>query len=427
MKLISFFLALCFFFTAKAQLTGGGFSFNCVRDTLIPCGTNCFTLTTKVPKIGATTDDYTVSKTACFKPEMLPGTAGGTTTSLDIDDHYSGAIPLPFTFPFYGNWYSSLVVGTNGTISFDLANAGGSAQWNINSNPPSTSYERALIMGPFHDIDISRPNSPNKRIKYEITGTKPHRKFIFSLYKVPCFDCNNKINNTSQITLYEGLGIVDVLMWEREICTSWNAGRALIGMQDYNRDRAIMAPGREYSSPNWGAVPMNEQWRFAPKVTDLPLLKKVELYKATGEFVATGDTVSDGNGNYTVSFNNVCPEAGVSQYIVQPVYYHTEYALSPAIWPSNDPDSLVYGKDTIDVVRSQEADPAQSVWTGAVDNSWENAANWACNNLPTDNSMVIINSGSVIINSNITVKKITVTPGANLTVNPGFDLTILSP
>jgi hypothetical protein len=67
-----------------------------------------------------------------------------------------------------------------------------------------------------------------------------------------------------------------------------------------------------------------------------------------------------------------------------------------------------------------------NTWTGAVNSSWENPGNWSCGIVPNDPTInVVINSGTVILNSNKTVHSITVQPGANLIVNAGFTLTIV--
>jgi hypothetical protein len=66
-----------------------------------------------------------------------------------------------------------------------------------------------------------------------------------------------------------------------------------------------------------------------------------------------------------------------------------------------------------------------NTWTGAVSTVWETAGNWSCNSVPDGTSNVIINSGTVVLNSNRTVKTLAVNPGVNFKVNPGFNLTIL--
>ena len=63
-----------------------------------------------------------------------PGTAAGlylnapTNVSLS-DDSWSGSVNIGFPFSFYGNTYSQCVIGSNGLISFNLANAGGYCPW----------------------------------------------------------------------------------------------------------------------------------------------------------------------------------------------------------------------------------------------------------------------------------------------------------
>lgn len=65
-----------------------------------------------------------------------------------------------------------------------------------------------------------------------------------------------------------------------------------------------------------------------------------------------------------------------------------------------------------------------NTWTGASDTSWENAANWSCGELPDANTDVIINAGTVIVNSNPNVRSLTLGDNVIFTVNPNFIFTI---
>ena len=49
---------------------------------------------------------------------------GGTSIFIGIDDIFSDTIQLPFEFCFFGNTYDYVIVGANGLLSFDIANAG---------------------------------------------------------------------------------------------------------------------------------------------------------------------------------------------------------------------------------------------------------------------------------------------------------------
>jgi hypothetical protein len=64
-------------------------------------------------------------------------------------------------------------------------------------------------------------------------------------------------------------------------------------------------------------------------------------------------------------------------------------------------------------------------WVGSVNSNWETAANWSCGTVPGPASNVIINSGVVVVNSNITINTIMLTAGASLFIKTGINLTIL--
>jgi hypothetical protein len=66
-----------------------------------------------------------------------------------------------------------------------------------------------------------------------------------------------------------------------------------------------------------------------------------------------------------------------------------------------------------------------NTWLGAQGNAWENATNWSCGSVPNDKTAVVISSGIVVINSNVVVKSISVSPGASLTVSTGFTLQVI--
>ena len=66
-----------------------------------------------------------------------------------------------------------------------------------------------------------------------------------------------------------------------------------------------------------------------------------------------------------------------------------------------------------------------NTWTGLISSVWENPLNWSLGVLPNPCTKVIINSGTVVLNSNTTIYNLTINPGANLTVHTGYSLIIL--
>lgn len=63
-------------------------------------------------------------------------------------------------------------------------------------------------------------------------------------------------------------------------------------------------------------------------------------------------------------------------------------------------------------------------WTGAVDSDWNKAGNWSCGSVPDQYTDVVINSGSIVVNSNATCRTLTINPSVSLTVTSGHTLTV---
>jgi hypothetical protein len=65
-----------------------------------------------------------------------------------------------------------------------------------------------------------------------------------------------------------------------------------------------------------------------------------------------------------------------------------------------------------------------NIWNGSVSTAWENAANWSCNSVPDENTDVIIQSGTVVVNSSAVCRSINASIGTVVTVNSGFAITV---
>ncbi len=343
-------------FVASLSSYSQNLSYTCPRDTVLGCGVTCFNLHATFPDLRALGTSYNIKNVSadvpCYPPigPDLPGPSAQLTT----DDKYSAILPLPFTFTFFGVPYTQVVASTNGVLSFDAATLAGQdahygilnyfgdldAMDGIPEDLPSDLYDKALIMGPYHDIDPSI-TSAGKQVKYEVIGTAPNRKWILSFYRIGLFDCTSLIRNTHQIILHETTGVVEVVVVDKEICMDWNQGRAMIGMQDITQTKAVMAPGRKASDNPWGSIGMNETWRFTP-TGGVPLFRKVELLDAGGAVIATGDTTRVDASTFEWTFPNVCPATNNSTiYVVKTTYAQL-----------NDPTQTIYSLDTIRVTKN---------------------------------------------------------------------------
>ena len=232
--------------------------------------------------LGQDTTSYDVTtQQACPTPPLT----GGIPTSLEIDDRWSEAIDLGFEFCFFGGTYSQLLIGSNGVLSFELDNAGGYNSYSLDTddtlpNSTNTSLSQANIFGVAHDIDPSVCGS----INYMVLGSSPSRQFVINFSEVCHFSCND-IQSSSQIILYESSNTIDINIYDKPICDTWNGGLAVVGVQNIDDTIAFTPPERNTSV--WEAT--DEFWRFTPSLgTDNYVF---EWFEGT-TLLGTNDTVT---------------------------------------------------------------------------------------------------------------------------------------
>lgn len=233
----------------------------------------CTQLTAQYTPLKATTE-YTVQSIP-YAPTFP--SYGGTTIPPNGDDYWSPEFALPFTFNFYGNCYNSVLIGTNGVITFDLVNNSPMqfCEWQFNQTIPNPTFPiRNAIYGVYQDNNIQSPPVTNpsfQNINYYVLDTginaAPNRVFVVNYNQLPMFQCNSDVGlQTSQIVIHEGTNIIEVLVKSRTTCSTWNAGSGLIGLQNESGTAAIAPPGRNTAA--WNTT--NEAWRFTPAGADLP-------------------------------------------------------------------------------------------------------------------------------------------------------------
>ncbi len=332
------------------------------KTVVLSCGATCTDVTAVVPDIRQS-DAYQVQAIP-FQPFLYEG--GTELTALYADDIYSSAIPLPFPVCFYGTTYNSITVGSNGIVTFDVTNAGKRNNFRLTTSffnlapvqipfaggtqnsLASTYFPRASIMGVYHDIFPF--DNGSRRIEWRMEGTAPKRRFVASFKDVPMYGCTTQ-SAMHQIVVYESTGIVEVYVKDKPVCTSWNEGLAVLGMQNYNRDKATFPQGK--NTGRWGATDMREAYRFTPSAGSSKF-KKAELL-LEGTVVALADTVSDGAGNLQLSFPNICPATDSAAYVLRVSYFD---CLTQATEVSFT-DTVVIKKEDIEV-RLQTQDPTCS-------------------------------------------------------------------
>ncbi|WP_264511000.1 T9SS sorting signal type C domain-containing protein [Flavobacterium sp. N1719] len=359
------------------------------------CGTStCSTLEANYTALGTTTN-YTVQNIAYQPPYQFGCLANSI--SVYVDDVWSNNISLPFNFCYYGNNYNQVIIGSNGTVSFDTVNntPGGYSQWSFNTNLPSNAMFLNTIFGVYHDIDPSKGGEVGWEL---ITLPSGCRAMVIGWKDVPMFSttCNNLLY-TGMIVLYENSNIIDIYVKEKNTCASWNSGNAVIGIQNATGTAAVVAPNRNSLSADWNTT--NEAWRFTPSGASISTITWYEGVGTSGPVVGTTNTI------------NVCPVA-TTTYTAKVTY---TFCNGTILEVTDDTTVSVLDRKT---------------WNGSVSTDWYDQNNWSPDNaIPTldDCVMVPVTPNNPLISeteSFAEAKNLIVYNGASLTVDTNNSLTV---
>ncbi len=302
----SFFL-LCFNLSAQSNFAcpfidaGPDQTFDCIDP--------CVNLIATYQEIRETTT-YEVDSLPYYLP--IPyGQAGGTAVSANTDDVWGPIVTLPFPFCYYGQTFTTCKIGSNGAILFGPTSAGGSHPWSFTTSLTATSGINGAghVLGVYHDIDPSVCGN----IKWYLVGQAPCRQFIVAFdnlchFQTPC----HSLQSRHMMVLNEGTNYIDIYVEQKPICTTWNDGNAIIGLQKINQAQGgISAPGRN-TDPDW-EVTVPEAWRFKPAGNPV---QTVEWYDQNNNLVGTGDTIQvcpTLSGNYTAKLSfTICGTTNIS-------------------------------------------------------------------------------------------------------------------
>ncbi|MGB1729589.1 MAG: PKD domain-containing protein, partial [Crocinitomicaceae bacterium] len=180
------------------------------------------------------------------------------------DDSFSGAVPIGFNFVFYGNSFNQCTIGSNGIISFNMANANGYCPWalgGVGTLPSAgTAVTLNAIMPAYQDMNPSAGVSPNGNIQYQTIGTAPNRKLVILYREIGAFSCGISECNYIGIILYETSNDIEVHIGKKTVCGTWNGGLAIQGIQNSNGSIAHITPGR--NNTIWSANNDAYRWEY---------------------------------------------------------------------------------------------------------------------------------------------------------------------
>ena len=229
-------------------------------DTVVDCRNRQIVLTCSpnvpVQKFNGT---YYVDPIPYDPPD--PTFSLGTRMPISADDEFAPSYTnIPYPFYFFGIRKEQFRLGANGLVTFcdpTLFGSGNHCAYSYSAplpwpdgtsgGPGSDGLNRVrdAIYGVYEDTDPNATNShhtnPSYGIYYGVQDAYPCRKIICSWNDMAQFSCNN-LNCTYQIVCYEGSNIIEVHVQQRQVCTSWQNGIGLIGIQNATGQTQVANP-----------------------------------------------------------------------------------------------------------------------------------------------------------------------------------------
>lgn len=284
-------------------------------DCSYPLNVKCLQLTASFPVFNKT-NSYAVSAED-FTP--YGSFNAGTPLNADADDLFFAKVDLPFNFCYFGDNYNSVIVGTNGVISFNGLQLGKINYPNVEGLNPSTTLPNTSIFGAYSDLVFSKNN--DSEIYYRIEGVAPCRKLIINFYKGRILGCEE--TSTSQIVLSEGSNTIEVFVENKPLpCSSAKFKNSLLGIINEDQTAGYSPAGR--NTGVWAA--QNEAWKFTP--SGAPIIPQISWFNSSNQNVGSGATVS------------VCPEKNeiYTVKVKYPLCGNFEYTLEDTASVTFAPD-----------------------------------------------------------------------------------------
>ena len=187
-------------------------------------------------------DPYFVDTTCTFAP------LSGSSTSVALgDDVVSAALPIGFSFNFFGNLYTQFQISSNGFITFNVSNTNSSLGNGTIPDPGGVNDLIALVWD-----DLQSPT-----VNYFNTGTAPNRKLVVHFNNSYHFNDVTEVVN-GQIILSEGTNEIEI---QCIACGSdLNDPTSTQGIENVDGSEGLSTPGR--NNTNWSAF--NDCVRFIP-------------------------------------------------------------------------------------------------------------------------------------------------------------------
>jgi gliding motility-associated-like protein len=291
-------------------------------------------------------------------------------TIVSLDDGGWGGIPIGFNFNFFGTNYSTITVGTNGTVFFGATPNVGDYTF---TTLPSTSEPFNMIAVLAMDNDLRTATGGS--VRYWTEGYAPNRKFIVSYINAKEF--GDEKYSTAQAVFYETTGVIEV-----HVLSSSNIDRnKLVGVNNGDGTIGVLAytSGTTASATNPIVNPF--AFRFTPPAnynttwtaTDVNGTRNI----ATGTNIFSQSVSPAITTTYSISYTNQttgCTNASGSAQVVMAVLSNVAPANVTTIATSN---SICFGESVgLSLSYTGITDGLVFQWQSSIDNgaTWQDVA-----------------------------------------------------
>jgi hypothetical protein len=196
--------------------------------------------------------NYSVSPVAynLLNPAGAPTVIWNTTT----DDAVSSAIPLPFSFNYYGQVINQLTVSSNGFI--ELGGVSGLSALSAQTIP-SISTPNNVVALAWRDLKLDIAANPSAYVRYFTNGITPNRVFVVEYSGISFYNISSGTGNvTGQIRLYESDNHIEIHALVDD--GGLNLSKTM-GLENASGTSGITPPNR--NNTVWNAT-MPEAWSF---------------------------------------------------------------------------------------------------------------------------------------------------------------------
>jgi hypothetical protein len=190
--------------------------------------------------------------------------AVGGTSAVSGDD-VGAVVPLPFTFYFYGQPLTQLMVSCNGFVA-EASQPGGSGTQN-NTTIPNPGAPNNLIAGYWDDLEVGNVGASGSSTgwcRYQTFGTAPNRRFVVEWKDAERYNTNSKV--TFEIILDEGTNLVTLTT----VSTVGGFSPTTGGSATRGVENATASLGTQVSYNSTGSVVALTSIRLTPSAVVIP-------------------------------------------------------------------------------------------------------------------------------------------------------------